>query len=63
MPWKFDQRFLAMSLASISVEKLRFPSALLSGVGHLFLGSLHVYRLFDPFTFKVFGYAWSRGLR
>jgi len=57
MPWKFDQRFLAMSLASISVEKLRIPSALLSGVGHVFIRSLHVYRLFDPFTFEVFGYA------
>ena len=52
---------IALNLLSISFERFRFASALLTGVLHLFIGSLHLYRLLHPFTFEVFGYAWSTG--
>ena len=52
---------IAMNLASISFEEYRVLSATISGVGHLSLGLLHVYRLWHPFDFEVFGYEWSRG--
>ena len=52
---------IAMNLASIPFEGYRVFSATISGVGHLSLGLLHVYRLWHPFDFEVFGYEWSRG--
>lgn len=50
-----------LNLAAIQVERLRIIAALLTGTGHLLLGSLHAYRLLFPFTFTVFGYSWSNG--
>lgn len=52
---------IAMNLASISLVEWRVVSATISGVGHLSLGLLHVYRLWYPFDFEVFGHEWSRG--
>jgi len=52
---------IAINLVSISVEKYRIIAATITGIGHLSLGLLHVYRLLRPFTFEVFGYSWSYG--
>jgi hypothetical protein len=49
-----------MNLVSISFPQYRFTSALVSGVGHLSIGTLHFYRLCVPFDFEVFGHKWSR---
>jgi hypothetical protein len=51
---------IALNLAAISRMALRRPAALLSGVLHLVIGGLHVYRLIRPFRFEVFGYEWSQ---
>jgi hypothetical protein len=52
---------VALNLLSIHTEKYWIIAAALTGIGHLSLGSLHVYRLLYPFTFEVFGYQWTRG--
>ena len=52
---------ITINLLSISAEKYRTTAAVLTGIGHLGIGSLHAYRLFYPFTFVVFGYSWSYG--
>jgi hypothetical protein len=39
---------------------LRFAAAVSSGVLHIAIGALHVYRLVIPFRFEVFGYTWSQ---
>ena len=52
---------IAVNLMAISILSLRIPASLVTGLGHAFIGSLHVYRLFDPFPFEVFGYTWSSG--
>lgn len=52
---------IALNVLAVSQERVRFSAALVSGIGHVFLGALHVYRLFSPFTFIVFGYEWSLG--
>jgi hypothetical protein len=52
---------VGFSLIAIQAEKYRFIVAAISGMGHLSLGALHVYRLIYPFTFQVFGYPWSYG--
>lgn len=49
-----------LNLIAIQVEKYRVIAAGLSGLGHVGLGALHVYRLMRPFTFEVFGYSWSQ---
>ncbi len=51
---------IVLSLAAIVRFKLRRPAALLSGLSHVAIGSLHAYRLFNPFHFEVFGYSWSQ---
>lgn len=40
---------------------VRIPASVITGFCHLLIGSIHVYRLWDPFRFEVFGYAWSYG--
>ena len=52
---------IALNLLAISAERYRVIAAALTGLGHLALGSLHVYRLLRPFRFEVFGYPWSAG--
>jgi len=52
---------VALNLLAIQANGFRIIAAALTGIGHLALGSLHVYRLFYPYTFKVFGYSWSYG--
>jgi hypothetical protein len=52
---------VALNLLAIQAEKYRIMAAVLSGLGHLSLGSLHAYRLMYPFTFEVFGYSWTYG--
>jgi hypothetical protein len=51
---------IGVNLAAIGWLQVRSPAAILSGLLHLTLGSLHVYRLFNPFRFEVFGYPWSQ---
>lgn len=50
-----------LNLVAIQADRARIIAAVLTGTGHLILGALHAYRLFYPFTFKVFGYSWSNG--
>jgi hypothetical protein len=52
---------ITLNLLSVSYQGLRFVSALLSGILHLTLGSVHIARLLNPFNFEVFGYSWSMG--
>lgn len=52
---------ISLSLLSISFGAFRIIAAGLSGLCHLFIGALHVYRLLRPFTFEVFGYPWPSG--
>ena len=52
---------IALNLLAISAGRYQIVAAALSGVVHLSIGSLHVYRLLYPFTFEVFGYSWSYG--
>lgn len=70
--WEFSRLDSATSLfvytALISINLFaivrlswRRAAAIISGLLHLVIGSLHMYRLFDPFRFEVFGYDWSQG--
>ena len=52
---------VALNLLSISAERYWITAAALTGIGHLAIGSLHVYRLLRPFRFEVFGYSWTSG--
>ena len=52
---------VTLNLLAIQANGFRIIAAVLTGLGHLALGSLHAYRLFYPFTFTVFGYSWSYG--
>ncbi|MEP6911518.1 MAG: hypothetical protein ABI923_02120 [bacterium] len=52
---------VALNLLSISAERYRVTAAALTGIGHLAIGSLHVYRLLQPFRFEIFGYRWTIG--
>lgn len=52
--------FIVINLIAIGWLSWRRWAAILSGVFHLAIGSLHLYRLFKPFHFEVFGYPWSR---
>ena len=51
---------IVFNLAAIAKLRWRLPAALVSGLLHLVIGSLHALRLFEPFRFEVFGYTWSR---
>jgi hypothetical protein len=53
--------FICVNLTAIGQFQLRRSAAILSGMLHLVIGSLHVYRLVSPFRFEVFGYTWPRG--
>lgn len=50
---------IALNLMSIISIEYRFVSAIISGVSHVSIGLIHVYRLWRPFHFEVFGYEWS----
>jgi hypothetical protein len=50
---------IANNLLSIAFITLRISASLLSGLLHLTIGSIHLYRLWHPFPFEVFGYTWS----
>ena len=50
-----------LNLLAISAKRYWVIAAAVTGVGHLALGSLHVYRLLQPFRFEVFGYPWTAG--
>ena len=50
---------IALNLLAIAVSRYQIVAAALTGIGHLSLGLLHIYRLLRPFTFEVFGYSWS----
>jgi hypothetical protein len=52
---------IAVNLLAISSGGYQFVAAALTGIGHLVIGLLHVYRLLHPFAFEVFGYSWSYG--
>jgi hypothetical protein len=50
---------IALNLLSVGIVRLRIPASLISGLLHVIIGSIHVYRLCHPFPFEVFGYTWS----
>ena len=52
---------IAINLLSIPAGFFRVAAAGLSGLGHVVIGLVHAYRLLHPFTFEVFGYAWTYG--
>lgn len=52
---------IGLSVLAVGIPNVRITSALASGLLHLAIGSLHIYRLWSPFTFEVFGYEWSLG--
>lgn len=49
---------IAINLIAIMRVVHRSLAGILSGVLHLSIGGLHVYRLIKPFRFEVFGHAW-----
>ena len=52
---------ILLNLVSVSLHRIRFISALFSGILHLTLAFVHISRLLNPFRFEVFGYDWSIG--
>lgn len=52
---------IVINLVSIPVTKLRVSASLITGLCHVLIGSIHIYRLWNPFTFEVFGYPWPYG--
>jgi hypothetical protein len=50
---------LANIVCVVRIEPRR-TVALVSGLLHVGIGSLHAYRLAAPFRFEVFGYNWSQ---
>ena len=52
---------IGLNVLAVGITKFRVSTALVSGLLHLVIGSLHIYRLWSPFTFEVFGYEWSLG--
>jgi hypothetical protein len=52
---------VALNVVAISFARYQVTAAVLTGIGHLTIGSLHAYRLLRPFTFEVFGYSWTSG--
>ena len=57
----FYTLLIALNLTAIQIEMYRVVAAAVTAIGHLIIGSLHVYRLLNPFRFEVFGYSWSSG--
>ena len=57
----FYTLLIGLDLAAIQIDVFRVVAAGLTAIGHLIIGSLHVYRLVNPFRFEVFGYSWSYG--
>ena len=51
---------ILINLFAIGRLNYRRAAASLSGLLHLAIGGLHVYRLFKPFRFEVFGHQWSQ---
>jgi hypothetical protein len=52
--------FVLLNVFSVVFGRIRVFSALVSGIFHLLLASIHMYRLMHWFTFIVFGYAWPK---
>lgn len=52
---------ILLNLMALSRLSLRIPALATTGFCHLLIGSIHVYRLWYPFRFEVFGYEWSYG--
>ena len=52
---------ICLNLAAIQFNRWRLTAAGVSGIGHLILGTLHVYRVIQPFHFEVFGHFWTLG--
>jgi len=51
---------IGANLVAVVRLQMRLPAAISSGLLHLAIGGLHVYRLVFPFRFEVFGYTWSQ---
>jgi hypothetical protein len=49
------------NLLAISVGKMRASISLATGMLHVLIGSIHVYRLWTQFRFEVFGHNWPYG--
>lgn len=52
---------ILLNLSSIVSTRGRVVAAVVSGVGHLSIGALHLVRLVRPFRFEVFDHAWPLG--
>jgi len=57
----FYSILIGLNILAVSYTGIRFIAALASGVFHLTIGFLHIYRLVHPFHFEVFGYNWPIG--
>ena len=51
---------IGANLVAVVRWQMQPPAAISSGLLHLAIGGLHVYRLGFPFRFEVFGYTWSQ---
>lgn len=50
-----------LNLLALARPEVQVSAALMTGVGHLLFGLLHLVRIAQPFPFVVFGYPWSLG--
>lgn len=50
---------IALNLLAITFCTLRISASLISGLLHITIGSIHLYRLWHPFPFEVLGYTWT----
>jgi hypothetical protein len=52
---------IALNLVAVVRHGARPLAALLSGLGHVAIGGIHVVRLVRPFRFEVLDHPWSMG--
>ena len=50
---------IGSNIAAVGIPTVRFWVLLVSGIAHLSIGFLHLVRVARPFSFEVFGHAWS----
>jgi hypothetical protein len=52
---------IALNIVAVVRQGIRPIAALLSGLGHIAIGSIHVARLIRPFRFEIFDHPWPLG--
>jgi hypothetical protein len=50
---------IALNVVAVARDRVRPLAALISGIGHVAIGGIHVVRLIRPFRFEVFDHQWS----